>query len=515
MRKMILLRGVAVAALCAVTLLTSCARAPTIERDVLRVGLVSLPTMPGNPFSSIGVPSIYTWAALFDSLTFVTADGRVLPWLATQWRQLDARTWEFALRRDVYFHNGVEFDARAVVFAVEYVTSEAARRESLAREMAGLEMAVAVDRYTVRIRAREPSPAMPSWLALLPIVEPGAWQRLGREGFSQAPVGTGPYRLIRWRRDGADLQAAPRGWRPARLGQLQLRVIPDSIARVQALQSNAIDVAVSLGPDDQVLLAQSGARLDFGPSASVLGLTFVLTRLRPGHPLLDRRVRQALNHAIDKQAYVQAIFGGRTRIATQPGTAAVVGFDSTLPAYEYDPARARSLLAEAGFADGFTFAAEIAIGAGAADAAVYQQVAADLRRVNVDLRLLVIPLTQFVTNVQNNSWSHEAFGMNYNAERSLDALRFTRLHSCLARRPWYCDSKLTPLIAEAQRAADGAERARLVGQVMRRYRDEAPAIWLHEIAYVQGVARGIGGFAQHNSYILYERLERAASERAQ
>ena len=88
--------------------------------DTLRVGVIALPAMQGNPYASLHAPTIYTWAAIFDSLTFVGNDGVVEPWLATSWEATSPTIWEFTLRDDVMFSNGEHFTADAVISAVDY-----------------------------------------------------------------------------------------------------------------------------------------------------------------------------------------------------------------------------------------------------------------------------------------------------------------------------------------------------------------------------------------------------------
>ena len=107
---------------------------PASANDILRLGVYSLPRGLGNPHSSTAGSEMYTWAAIFDSVTRIDAEARVVPWLATEWSALDELTWRFELRRDVTFSNGERFDADAVVAALEYLISEEAAGESVARE---------------------------------------------------------------------------------------------------------------------------------------------------------------------------------------------------------------------------------------------------------------------------------------------------------------------------------------------------------------------------------------------
>ena len=125
--------------------------------QILRMGVVSLPPALGNPYRGTGVPTIYTYRAMFEGLTFVTEEGEVKPNLATAWQRIDDLTWQFDLRQDAVFHNGVPFTADAVVFAVNYLTSPEATVEPIARDLAAIESAEALDDYTVQINTEVPT----------------------------------------------------------------------------------------------------------------------------------------------------------------------------------------------------------------------------------------------------------------------------------------------------------------------------------------------------------------------
>ena len=195
--------------------------------------------------------------------------------------------------------------------------------------------------------------------------------------------------------------------------------------------------------------------------------------------------------------------------ASQPATAAAFGFNAALEPYAYDLDRARALLAEAGYPDGFSFVMEAAVGGGAADAAVYQTVANDLSAIGVDMRIQVIPISQLIRRIQGGGWAGQAFGMNYNAERTTDGLRFTRMHSCIPRNPWFCDEALSERIETANATWDLEDKRRQIEAILAEYRNQAVAIWLHEIVYVQGVGPRVEGFQQDNAFIRYDLIDLA------
>jgi peptide/nickel transport system substrate-binding protein len=481
----------------------------SIGPKTLRVGLVALPPDRGYPYNSTGIPTIYTYRAIFDGLTFVTADGEVQPFLATEWAQVDPLTWRFKLREGVTFSNGKPFNADAVVAAVQYLTRPGAVIDAIAREVVGIQSATAEGPHSLLIKTSRPEPLLPASMEQLLIVEPEHFAKLGRDGFAADPIGTGPFKVVNWGDARIDLVAFKESWRAPKVDALELIALPETSARVQALQSNQIDIGVALGYDNIAQLEQAGARMNVSHVTSTLGVTFILTRLPEGHPLLDKRVRQALNYALNKNEYIGAFLGGMTQAASQPTTKSGFGFNPDVKPYPYDPEKAKALLAEAGYKDGFTFTAEVTNGGGAALAETYQQVSADLARVGVNMVLRAITVPQLLRGVQQGEWSGEAFGMNFSSERMLDALRSVRLHSCINRNPWFCDKALTAKIEQAYKMGNLDERRALTQEIMAAYHDEAPVIWLHEVAMFEGLSSRVKTYNVAHTVIRYDLIELA------
>lgn len=481
----------------------------TAGDKILRLGVVGLPPVFGNPYRGTGVPTIYTYRAMFEGLTFVAENGDVKPLLATAWKQIDDLTWQFDLRRDVLFHNGTPFTAAAVVTAVDYLTGPDSGIEPIARDLGALESAEALDDHTVIIRTNVPSPLLPALVEALMIVEPNHWNSLGREVFALDPIGTGPFKLIDIGEAKATLAAHDTGWRPPQVDGLEIYALPDPSSRVQAILSDRIDIAVAMSRDDILAVETGGGRGDVGKTISVLGVSFVLSEIPADHPLQNRRVRQALNYAVNKDGYIEALFGGLTKAASQPSTPAGFGYNDDLAPYPYDPELARQILAEEGYPDGFNFIAEVTIGGGASLAPAYQQVAADLESVGVIMTLRTIPVQQLIRGIQEGDWKGQAFGMNYSSERTADSLRPLRLHSCIHRSPWYCDKALTAKIERAFATSDLTERQRLTEEVMADYRDNAPAIWMHEIVMFKALGPKVKNFRQDLTVLNYHEIDLA------
>ncbi|MDX2144367.1 MAG: ABC transporter substrate-binding protein [Rhodospirillaceae bacterium] len=490
--------------------LGSAASAQTpIKPGTARVGLDSLPLSFGNPFRTAQIPSIYTTSAIFDGLTRIELDGTLQPWLATSWESVDGVTWRFMLREGVTFSNGTPLTAGAVVTAVEYLASEEATRESLTREMPKLKSARAIDERVVEIILAETDTLFPRSAAALPVAEPHEWKRLGREGFSKQPVGTGPYKVVDWQANRVVLTAHDTSWRRPKLRDLEIIAIPDSSARAQALSAGRIDAAVGLAPEALSVIEAEGGQALRIPTAQVFGWAFML--MREGKPvtgpLADARVRRAMTMAVNRQLIVDMLLSGAARVPSQGATPAVYGYNPDLKPLPYDPAAAKKLLAEAGYADGFAMSLMSTAAAVGADTEIHQRVAADLAEVGIRVEIRTTPMQQYLQYLGRSSFPTDAFGMSYPADPNIDAIRPLRIHSCLRREPFYCDERIMPKINAALTATDEAERLKLRRDILAWYAEEAPALFIYEGVRFVGLGPKVRGFAEAHGVIAYDRID--------
>ena len=470
-------------------------------QDVIRIGTTALPPTQGNPYRNTGTPHIFTWSATFDGLTRIDADGTLHPWLATGWDVEDELTWRITLRNDVVFSNGRPFDAEAVINVVDFFQSDRAVREAVAREFAFISDARAVGPHTVEIITTEPTPHLPRTLPLMHIVEPIEWRRLGVERFAQAPVGTGPYHPVEFGTTRITYDAVPTSWRKPKIARMEMIAAPDAYTRAQAVIADQLDIALGLGPEEVAVIEAAGGRgLDW-PTAALWAINFHHGR---GNALDDVRVREALNLAINRRQLVDALLNGKPELPTQAATSNAYGYDPSLPPVPYDPDRARALLAEAGYPDGFSFVVQGVIGSGANDAAMYQLVAQDLAAVGVTMEIHTFPVTQLIRSVMEGDWDGDAFGVTFAAEPTIDVLRPMRNHSCLWPHPWYCDEHIMPAINEALTTFDEDRGLQLRHDVMRFYRDEWVALYLYQIVRFAGTRANVRGFSEVHGFVSYE-----------
>jgi peptide/nickel transport system substrate-binding protein len=474
------------------------------DADTLTVAVVGLPRAGGHPYFLSNLPTIYTFTAIFDALTFVDGKGDVKPWLATAWKQTGDTTWEFDLRPNVVFSNGEKFTADAVVNAVTYLQSPAAVADTIRQELSALKSARALGPLKVEITTSAPDPMLAREVSALRMAAPEAWQRLGPQEYSKNPIGTGPFKVESWTPSRITMSAFKQSWRPPKVERLEIVALPDGAARLQGVLSGSIDIAVSMQTEDKAALEADGHRLQ--PEQGT-GVFAVILNIEKDPRLRDLKVRQALNYAVDRKRIAEVMFHGMMNPASQFTPPNANGYDPELKVLPYDPDKARALLKEAGYEKGFSFVLEAVPGSGVSDGAIFQQIAANLAEVGVKMEVRGIPLTQLSVAMRSkDAFTGSAFAVDYGTAPSLDSLRALKLHSCLNPYPWYCDKEIMPTVERAVSTASMAEREQLTRTVMRRYREQLPAILLWDIVYFDAIRKEIGEVPAVGSWIVYDRI---------
>jgi peptide/nickel transport system substrate-binding protein len=276
------------------------------------------------------------------------------PDLATSWTvSPDGTVWTFELRPNMQFQDGTPVDAEAVVFSIErQILPEHPNHEAdfvWTRAYHNIRRVRADGPTRVQFEIDRPYAPFLANLAMGPaaIVSPTAVKKWGHD-FGRHPVGSGPYRFVEWiPGDRITLERNPTYWdQPARTRYLVLLAMPDSKQRLQALESGAADVIQQLAPDDLALVRlHPDLRLAMAPAALVSYLAMNTQR----RPLNDPRIRRAIAHAIRTEALVKLIYQGLGIPAIGPLPPNVWGARSDVVTYPYNPAKARALLAEAGW----------------------------------------------------------------------------------------------------------------------------------------------------------------------
>ena len=301
---------------------------------------------------------------IYDALLQYKRDSTDLePALATHWESsADGLTWTFYLRKGVKFHDGTPFNAEAVLFSLnrQHDKTHPFHKGSGVYNYwidTGLAQIVdkitAVDEFTVQIRLKTAYAPFIYTIAITPfsIVSPTAVQKWGAD-FTNHPVGTGPFKFVRWdRNDKIVLEANETYWggRPL-LDRVIFRSIPDNSVRLIALQDGSLHTMEFPNPDDLQRI-RDDARLELitQPGMSIGYLAMNMDK----DPFGNLKVRRAINHAINKTVIIEHLYQGMGIPAKNPIPPTLWSYDDSIEDYAYNPELAKKLLAEAGYPDGF------------------------------------------------------------------------------------------------------------------------------------------------------------------
>jgi peptide/nickel transport system substrate-binding protein len=289
-------------------------------------------------------------------------DFSLKPLLATSWKWVDDTTLEFELRRGVTFHNGDPFTAADVIYTVGIVTDPKAGL-SVPSNFAWLAGAEAIDDFHVRLKLKSAFPAALQYVAFVMPIYPKAYrERVGHEGFSKAPVGTGPYKITRVDNvSEIDLEryegyytGGAKGRPPIR--KLVIREVNDATNELTALLGGQADWIWQFNPDqfDSIARVPTLAALRHESMRIALMNLDAAGRSGANNPLTNVLVRRAIFHAIDRETFAKQLVQGGARVPDGPCYFTQFGCDPAAEVhYDYDPAKAKALLAEAGYPNGF------------------------------------------------------------------------------------------------------------------------------------------------------------------
>jgi len=301
---------------------------------------------------------------LYDGLTRYdlkqsTKDPAIVPGLATSWQvSPDGRTWTFRLRDGVTFADGTPFNADAVVFAYDRLLNEKSphyypEAAAAARLWTGrIASYKKLDDRTVQLTTTERNGHLLSDLTLVTIPSPTAVKSKGNKAFSKNPVGTGPFTFLSME-PGRQLTLAANKdyWGGApKIDKLVLRPMPDASARIAALRSGEVNWIEYPNPDDIAGLKQAGYQILQNNYDHLWYCTF--NTASTGWS--DVRVRRAANYAINRQSIADDLLKGTAEPALQHAPKATAVYDPANDVYSYDPGKAKSLLREAGYPNGFS-----------------------------------------------------------------------------------------------------------------------------------------------------------------
>ena len=520
--------GVAISMAIVTLLPASVSRAADAPGGTLVIGLDQEPPTL-DPHASPSAVTYQVIASVTESLLFKAPDGKVSPWLAESWTpSRDGRSVTFKLRRDVKFHDGTPFNADAVKFNFDRIVDPKFKAGGARAQLAGYAGSKVLDEFTVQVSFETPYAPFVTYAAAgtLSMVSPKAVKESGDQVHTR-PVGTGSFMVKDYVakdhttivRNPAYTRKAPWSDRagPAHLDAVVFKFVPEAGTRVTTLESGETQ-GIYLVP------AQSLPRLEGNKALRVEkrpwpGVPRIWLLNATKAPFDDVKVRRAVNHAVDKEAFLATVYKGTGLKAFAPLTAVMMDDPGLRQAYPFDPAKAKALLGEAGWqpgGDGIRSKGsqrlEIVLNAieyGGGPDPTAQLIQSSLRDVGVDVKIKAQARPPWY---EDNYRCATHGPVMFLRSTDPDGL-FALFHSSLvgANFNWSCvkDAKLDKLLDDGRRESDPAKRRAIYLQIEKHALDEAItvplvdelSVWAFR-ANVQGVKYNFNAYPVFSDTVL-------------
>jgi peptide/nickel transport system substrate-binding protein len=426
---------------------------------------------------------------MFDTLLRHDREGRLVPWLATSWKQVAPTVWEFHLRRGVRFWNGDPLTSADVKFSVEKIKDPAEGSEQAPR-VNTIARVETPDPYTVRYVTFKPTATIPGYPWVVSIVDAKYWRAHGNDYQAEHPMGSGPYVFRSWRKDDELDLDANRGWWHGKppIDHAIFRPIPEAASRVAALRTGETDLITNVPPQYEAQL-RGGRTTKIESARSVRVLFVAFNTLAPG-PQRNPLVRRAFNYAVDVPALIATVLGGHAFRTATPVPPNFTGFSSKIPFYQHDLDKAKALLARAGYPNGkgLELVLNAPVGRYNRDKELAEAIAGQLSATGAKVTTRTMEWTSYVNETSRRALAPLymlGWGDNsYDADNTL-----TSLFESSARLSTYANPAYDKLVDAARYETDPGKRQALYDRALTILHDDAPWIFLFQYEDLYGTSQ--------------------------
>lgn len=465
-----------------------------------------------DPAGSNDVPSSDVQENLYESLTKQDENMDVQPSLATEWEAVEDDVWEFTLREGVKFHDGSDFNADVVVANIERILDPdvGSPRQFLYEMVTDVE---AIDEYTVQFTTEYPFAPLPAHLAhsgggmvsLDLIEEDYAAMEDGKDPGSvinENPVGTGYFKFDEWA-PGEYIRLVRNDdyWDdPALLDSVTFKVVSEDGTRIAEITTGDSHISNPVSPSDVDQVNETdGTSVHQQGSVSLSYIGFNMEK----EPFDDERVRQAVSMAIDKEQILEGIYDGFGVPAIGPIPPDVFGFDDSVSGLDYDIEKAKELLAEAGYEDGFSTTLWTNDSRERVDTAVNVQ--SQLKEIGIDVKVEELEWGAYLEQTANGE--HDMFVLGWStATGDADYATYALFHSNNlgdpGNRTFTKNDELDELLDKGRETPGEEERLEIYKEAQELLVDIAPMLYIHHQEYLLGVRDEVKGLEQLPTQIL-------------
>ncbi|AMN44043.1 ABC transporter substrate-binding protein [Rhodoplanes sp. Z2-YC6860] len=478
------------------------APAPAADRDSTLIVSQGSDVLTLDPMLDTSPISLNVFRNIFDALTRIAADGSVAPQLAESWTTSeDTKTWDFKIRSGALFHNGQPVTAEDVVWSYQRLANET--KSPVRTYINKVKSVEAVGSDTVRFTLSEPFAPFDRQVSLISILPKQAFEQIGAAKFALEPVGSGPFKVVRWVKDDhVELAAFDKYWGGApKIKTLVFKPVPSAPTRAAALSSGELDVVPILPPAlVDVLGSRKGLRVEKVSSNKVVYLGFDVNN----PALSDVRIRQAIDLAIDRNALTSRLLRGLGKPSGQIVAPVTFGYSPDIKPTGFDQARAKQLVAESGYKgeklilqypnNNLAFGDEVA-----------QAIANYLGQVGIKVELQGMEYSAFFplwANRKLNSLHLFAYGPSI-----MDADQIIGSLYDKTGRVYWLDPKVQDLAQQQRGERDKDKRKALIAEILKLSRANVPYAPLYDEMHAYGISDRVKWQPRPDERLLFQDAE--------
>jgi peptide/nickel transport system substrate-binding protein len=439
-----------------------------------------------DPSASTDPISLNVFKNIYDQLTDIAADGSVAPLLAKSWTSADGlKEWTFTLAKGVTFHDGSPLTAQDVVWTYQKIMDDP--KSPVRAYLTTVKKVEAVGDDAVRFTLSVPFAPFPRQVSLVSILPEKAYKERSAD-FARHPVGSGPYKVVEWQKDDRlVLEAFPGYFGGApKIARVIFRPVPAEATRASGLLSGDLDIVPILPPSLIEPLARAkDIHVEKVKSNRVLYLGFDVN-----NPALKSvQLRQAIDYAINREAICRDLLRGLGTPEGQVVAPVTFGYDKDITATAFDPARARELVAQSGYA-GESILFQYPINRYAFGQEVAQAVAGYLKAVGVNVQMQGMEYSAFFPLWLNKKLS----GINlfaYGPSIMDSDLPIGSLYESGSSRGSWTSPEVDELVKQQRAESDPVKRAALIGKIWKISKENVPYVILYDEIQAYGIRNGV------------------------
>ena len=427
-----------------------------------------------DPYRDNSVVGLEIQGHVFDPLVdFRGPDFTPTPLVAERWENPDPTTWRFFLRKGIKFHDGKELTAEDVKFSFELAQASPTAKA----KVANVTDVGVVDRHTVEVKTSGPAASLLANLTFIYILPKADYQAKGAEAFGQKPIGSGAYRVERWDKGQRIVLAAfDRYWggkkAPARI---LIRPIAEGSTRLAELVTGGVDVIQDV-PVENVKQVRENKELAVVQAKGIRQIFFPINA-RADTPLKDKRVRLAINLAIDRDTIVRDVLQGFGEARTGPFGSRQFGFNpEAAKLLAYNPDRAKALLTEAGHPNGIDVTWNLCRGCWLKDTEILETVASQLKAVGIRVKINLLEVNQLLAN--QNIGNFQIGMIRWSRQYDSDTI-IAGIQAQSTTQKWYANEEVDKLIVKGRETLDRTAREKVYQELYKAMVEDPGYVFLH------------------------------------